>query len=236
MAAFLDVGDVGGRPLPEIPVEPLGNFSRGERTADRIVADSRLDGVNLADSAIANELAGEAISRVGALLASGLEDFVVLARCLVHRLAFLDRQGQGFFAVDVAPRLHRGDRRQRVPVVDRADGHRVEILAVEQLAEVVVLGAIRSDSRGGLVASLVVNVANRDELDAVLLHRRLHDASSLAADADRAHHDLVVGADPPWSARGLFLLGGDNLLGIPKGKAGGDKAPHRPLEESAARE
>ena len=96
MAALLDIGNVGRRAFPEVPVEAFGNGSFGERAADRIVADPGLDGVDLADPAVADELAGQAVAGVGALLAAGLEDAVILPRGLDHRLAFVDGQARGF--------------------------------------------------------------------------------------------------------------------------------------------
>ena len=59
--------------------------------------------------------AGQAVAIIRALLTSGLEDRVVLSGHLDHRLAFLDGQGEGFFAVNVASGLHGSDRGQRVP-------------------------------------------------------------------------------------------------------------------------
>ena len=147
MAPFLDVGDVGRRAFPEVPVELLGDRYDGERAADGVVADPGLDGVHLADPAVAHQLAGQAIARVGALLAAGLEDAVVLAGRLDHRLAFLDGEREGLLAVDVAAGLHRGDRGQGVPVVDRADRDGVQVFLGEQLAEVFVFVAVFADLR-----------------------------------------------------------------------------------------
>ncbi len=89
-------------PFQKSQSRPSGTADFRERAADRVVADPGLDGVDPADPAVADQLAGQAIAGVGPLLAAGLEDAVVLPRRLDHRLAFLDRQRQGLLAIDVA--------------------------------------------------------------------------------------------------------------------------------------
>ena len=78
VASFGDVGNIGRGAQPEVPVEALGNGGFLERPADRVVADPGLDGVNPAEPAVAHQLAGQSIARIGPLLAAGLEDAVVL--------------------------------------------------------------------------------------------------------------------------------------------------------------
>ena len=56
-----------------------------------------------------------------------------------------------------------------MPVVDRADRDGVDVFLGEQLAEVFVLVAVVADLLGGLFAAVVVEVADRDELDSGLL-------------------------------------------------------------------
>jgi hypothetical protein len=56
--------------------------------------------------------------------------------------SFADEAGHRFFAEDVFPRFHRGDGNERVPVRRRADGDAVDILAVEDVAEVGVPGLV----------------------------------------------------------------------------------------------
>jgi hypothetical protein len=71
----------------------------GPRYDDAVAdLDAGLDGMHLADPAVAHQLAGQAISRVGALLAAGLEDAVVHAGGLDHRLAFVDGERVGLLA------------------------------------------------------------------------------------------------------------------------------------------
>jgi hypothetical protein len=68
----------------------------GPRYDDAVAdLDAGLDGVHLADPAAAHQLAGQAIARVGTPLAAGLEDVVVHAGGLDHRLAFVDGERVG---------------------------------------------------------------------------------------------------------------------------------------------
>ena len=174
-------------------------------------------------------------------MAAGLEDPVVLPRGLDHGLPLGDGQRQGLLAIDVAARLHRGDRGQGVPVVDRADGDGVEVVAGEQLAEVAVGGAVALlsvlDDLRPRLAAVGIEVAHRDEPDPLLLHRGLHDRGALPSHADGAHHDLVVRPDPPPRPRLLLLLGGEHLVRIPRRQPGTDgQKSERPIQESASRE
>src|SRR5205823_10426326 len=120
----------------------FGNGGFTERAADWVVADPGLDGVDSADPTVAHELTGQSIARIRPLLAARLEDAVVFPRSLSHRLSLLNRQREGLLAIDVAAGLHRGDRRQCVPVIDSADRHGVKLLLGQQLAKIVVGMAI----------------------------------------------------------------------------------------------
>ena len=183
-------------PFQKFQSRPCGNGNFGEGSACRIVADPGLDRVDLADPAIADELAGQAITGVGSLLAARLEDAVILPRGLDHRLAFFDGQAKGLLAVYVTAVLHRRDRGQGVPVIDRADRHRVEFLAGKQLAKIGILMTILTDHISGLLAVFRIDITDRHELDSGLALGPFHVAGALPADADGAHHDLVVGTAP----------------------------------------
>ena len=195
MTSFLDIRDIRGRAFPEIPVEPFGNLAGLEGAADRVVADAGLGRVDLADASVANQLAGQPVAIVGALLAAGLEDAVVFSGRLDHRLAFLDGQRQRFFAVDVTAGLHRGDRGQRVPVVDRADRDGVQVFPW--------LSSSRKSwySWQSLPTSLAAFLAWLESMSQTatnltpgFLLAAFHDASALPSHTDGRHHDLVVRA------------------------------------------
>ena len=97
---------------------------------------------------------------------------------LDHGLALGDGQRQRLLAVDVLALAHGVDGDQGVPVVGRGDDDGVDVLAVEQLAEVLVgfdftyrfLEAVAGllDLVHGPVAVAAIHVADGDVLDAVL--------------------------------------------------------------------
>ena len=106
-------------------------------------ADADGHDLDLAQPAAPDDLGrlAEIAEDVGPLLAAGLEDAVVLPGRVDAPLALGQRQRERLLAVDVLARLHRLDRRDRVPVLGRGDADRVDVLAADQLAEVGVRGA-----------------------------------------------------------------------------------------------
>src|SRR5579872_7492828 len=69
------------RTLPEVPIEVGRDGLNLERAADRPAGKIGVDCLDLAETAVSDELAGESEPLVGALLAAGLED---TARLLPH--------------------------------------------------------------------------------------------------------------------------------------------------------
>lgn len=87
---------------PHIPVEAGRGGLRRQVTGAGWIGDVvDEDGLDLADVAIADDLAGQAEFLVGALLAAILINAVVMAGGADDRLAFVDGQGHGLFAIDV---------------------------------------------------------------------------------------------------------------------------------------
>src|SRR5208282_152307 len=115
--------------LGPLPVRRLGQVGTATRLA-------HANGLEIADPAVANQLASAAEVVVGPLLAARLEDHVVLANRVAHGAALDDGERQGLLAVDVFPRLAGLDHRDRVPVVRCADLDGVDIVAAQDLAEI----------------------------------------------------------------------------------------------------
>ena len=98
----------------------------------------------------------------------------------------------GFCTVDVGPGLDGGDHRQGVPVVGRGDQDDVEVLLLEHLAVVaegprlLLRGLARGDDLGGLGQHLLVDVAERDDLDRRHLDQAQQVALAVPAGADQA--------------------------------------------------
>ena len=68
---------------------------------------------------------------LAALLSADLEDAAGLLDCVADAEAFVDREGQRLFAVDVAARVQGGQRDRHVPVVGRADGDDVRFFSFQ---------------------------------------------------------------------------------------------------------
>ena len=141
----------------------------------------------------------------GTALGADLDDAAVLAGRGDHLPAFPDVVGEGLLDVDVLARLAGPDGGQGVPVVGRGDGHGVDGLVVEQLAEVAVGCDLFAPVLEGLelvVQDLLVHVAQGGDPDArdraepgdELAAASAHAAGSLdPAEPDHGHADLGVG-------------------------------------------
>ena len=100
----------------------------------------------------------------------------------------------GLFDVDVLARRAGHDGRQRVPVVRRRDDHRVDVLVVQQLTEILVaLGAGAAVGLRPLDARLV-DVGNGHQLRFFDLFEVGDVPQPDQAAADEADLDAVVGA------------------------------------------
>src|SRR5438105_10791471 len=73
-----------------------------------------------------------------ALLAAGLKDALCLARDRNQPFALVNRQRERLLAVNVLACFHRGQVDERVPVVRRAIDEGVNVVALQQFAEVLV--------------------------------------------------------------------------------------------------
>ena len=97
---------------------------------------SNLDAAHLADAPVAHELASAPEILQRALPASRLPDSGVPLLRVRHGAAFHQAVRDRLFAVDVQAGVQSGDGGDRVPVVRRRQGERVDVLARKQLAEV----------------------------------------------------------------------------------------------------
>ena len=163
-------------------------------------------------------------------MAAGLQDPLVFAHGLDHRLALANGQRKRLLAVHVFAGLGRHDDHQSVPVIGNHDGHGVDVFASQQIAEVVVgvtalvlasvppLRVKRVDfvlsrlTTQELVRRLVavagrIHVADRDDLDVVLLQESGQIKRALVAVADEPHRDPVAGRG------GSEHRGGDDIGG-----------------------
>src|SRR5262249_6265522 len=171
-----------------VPVHRLRRRVGGNRVLPRaergVAVDPRLDHVQLADDARPVQLPRLGVGDRADALAADLQD----APGLLHRgddaEAFVDLLDHGLLDVDVLARFHRIGGDARVPVIRRADDHRLDVRPCEHLA-IVARGedlAAPDLLRAGEAA--VVDVGDRRELDARDAQRAARIGRSLSARAD----------------------------------------------------
>ncbi len=141
------VGLARRRALPQIPVE-RGRHGNRLAVADgfpRIVIPA-LGEVGAADQArvdLVDDLDGV---RGRALLGAHLHQLAVFLLRFDQQRALAGIVAAGFFNVDVLPGLKSEDGHRRMPVIGRGDGDGVDILALENLAKVLLALRRRSPS------------------------------------------------------------------------------------------
>ena len=172
----------------------------------RVNGQADLDGVQLADASVADQLAGNAELGSGALLAAYLEGTFLGADRVTDGTAFHERHRERLLDVDVLAGQRPGDDQLGVPMLRGADGDGINVTVLEQLA--VITEGLHCD---GFVAPhslrigtldvgfrvlepFRVEVADGDDAGDVVLEdaRHIHVVGDAAA-ADLADLDLVAG-------------------------------------------
>ena len=191
-----------GRAAPEVVVDPVGDRLGAVREADRgarLVAEAGRH-LHRAELALVDVLDGLADAGGRAALGPGGHDPPVALRRLDRLAPLPDVVGDGLLAVDVEPRLAGPHRHQRVPVVGRGDGHRVDLRLLEHLPEVREgrrLAPLLLDPGGALAEDPAVHVAQGDHAHPLELVELLHQTVAAAAQPDHAHPDVAPRADRP---------------------------------------
>ena len=161
--------DVGGGPSPEIEVEPGGHRCRRVDQPDArppLVAQ-RVGHLHCSDLPALHEVDRVAHPGHATALCTHLAHPPELAGPLRHHAPFLDGVTARLLDVDVLAGLHRPDAHEGVPVVGRGDRDDVDVLAVEDAADV--LDVLRLVGR---VLELLL-VAAGDAWIAIADHREL---------------------------------------------------------------
>ena len=234
MAALRDILDRRRLALPEIPVQAGGHGRRAERPLAEAGRQPDIGRLELADAAVADELARQPEHLRAALLGAGLQDDAVVAHRLDDVAALADRQRERFFAVDVLVRAGARIIHQGVPVIGRGVDDHMDIRVRQRLAVIRVdLG--RGLALGGKLLGRgrgvgLVHIADGHNLAEIAGVARIAPAHAAAADEQDAR--AVVGG-----RQFFLLLGGQHLaLGEPQRQAGHGRGQRGPLEESAARD
>ena len=181
---------------PEVVVEFLGRVLR------IVVAELVVVGLPGASDDDPAELAGADVIERGdelagaALPGADLGDPLVLLGGGGHRLGFADVVTDRLFEIHVLAGLAGQDRRQGVPVVGRGDDDGVDVIAVEDLAEVLddfrTLALLLFDVVGRLTGVAGVDVADHRDRD-LLINERIHVRATHPAASDQGDHGGVEG-------------------------------------------
>ena len=169
------------------------------------------DFLDLAQLAAAHGRHGPAEQRVliAALLRADLKRLTGPLDGRDQLLAFVDRQRQRLFAINVLAGIERGQRDGGVPMIGRADRHGFDVFPLEQLAVVFVDVRFFEMRFFGRVGILAKDVANRHDVGPVLLGS-IGDRRPAASHADGAENRPVVFrfvgrsplGEPMWQVRG----------------------------------
>ena len=221
-------GYSGQGPQPHVPVEPLGQRLGREVLVLAHAAAGDVRQFHVADQPGVDHLECLAVLGRVALLQPGLEHAIVPPHGVDHRAGLPDRQRDRLFTVHVLACLGRADGDRRVPPFAGDDDHGVDVVAGQQLAEVVVrLEAVEQTAGlfrtigslqplGRVVAAPRVDVAQGDQLHVVVARENAEMAASHHADADRTDRDPVAGrrrAVGPQHGAANHQRGGDRTGG-----------------------
>lgn len=195
----------GGGAEPEVPVEAgFGGFG-GEVAPAAGAADADVNFLDLAEGAIADQLAGSTEFAGGALHGAGLEDATVFAYGIDQGSGFVDGLGEGFFAVDILASFGGENADEGVPMVGGGHDDGVDVGPGQEVAEVGVggadlgavgsafLGVVLFDGIAGVVPALGIDVADGDDGHVGAVETVSEEVSALGTVADEAEVDFLGG-------------------------------------------
>ena len=146
-----------------------------------VAEDQAAGHVDVADQPVPHVVDGLAHRLRAAELHAVLDDPAMLLGRLDHLPPFVDVVAPRLLDVHVLARLAGPDRRQGVPVVGRRDADHVDVLAVEDAAEVGLglglVAVLGGELLGPLGKDLLVGVAEHGDLDALRAHEAARCAS-----------------------------------------------------------
>ena len=142
-----------------------------------------------------NDLGRLAVMIGAVLLGADLHDAFVLPGGFDDGPAFADRGGQRFLDVHVLAGLAGVDAAKRLPLAVGGHDDRVDVLIVEQLAEIVVRSdLLAADLPAGPGQSLRVQIADCRDANAPHGEEGRHQLPAASAAPNQAHVDGVIGA------------------------------------------
>src|SRR6266516_2759836 len=184
---------------PQVIIHARGNFAR-TGSADGITPaiDNAAGQFHFAELAVVNVSDGLGQRAVGAVLRSALANATQLARHLHDPAAFADIVADRFLDINILARVHRPNRRQRVPVVRRRDedcGDRLVIENHAQILDCLWLGTfLRDQVSGDLGGAIAIRIADVSDLTIRKPGELARVLFAANAATDDGHCDFVVGA------------------------------------------
>ena len=130
-------GRIGRGPSQRSQSSPGSIFSAGRSQGTAGIAETALHALDLADAAVEHQFAGHAELLHGALHGAGLQDAVVGIDGPQDFDRLVDVVRQRLFAIDVLAGPQGGQGDEGMPMVGRGDAHGVDVVAADDLAEVV---------------------------------------------------------------------------------------------------
>src|SRR5687767_13458998 len=138
MATLLDVFNISGRAFPQIPVESSRHWRRAEWAFSFSGRQDGVDVLELANATVADEFARQTEIFPAALLTTGLEHALGLFYRANELFTVFNREGEWLLAIDIFAGAHRGERNERMPVINRPANDNVNIVALHHLSEIFV--------------------------------------------------------------------------------------------------
>src|SRR5262249_45673461 len=143
-------------------------------------------------------------TRAAAALGAGLTDLAILTCNLDNAPALADVVANRLLDVHILAILHRPDGRQCMPVIRRGDGHDIDVLILDDAANILLeVGSVALrplNSFHGRIDHTRIGIANRRDDAIVAVGEAADMAHAAPAHADNGDPKLVVGASPDAGA------------------------------------
>jgi len=161
---------------------------------------SDLDGFEFADAAVADEFGHPMIDGNRTVFSGGLEDAAVTFDRVAENATFPNSES-GFFTANILAGFDGGKRHRHVPMIRRSDHDGVDIIAGNDIAEIIVGGAVfivvfLVGDFAGSITIVGIHITNREYLRIGLGEEAAQiDRGTVTADADTADGDPIAGGD-----------------------------------------
>lgn len=194
--------ELRGRTAPEVEVDAFGDWLGATDLFDgtpRFVAGSAAV-LEFPERIPFQPFDGGFESAGGTALGSALDNSVIFQRSSCELSSFPNGVGYRFFDVDIFSRLCGPDGGEGVPMIGCSNHYGVDVLALEEAANIAVgcdglSGVVRLLFKDGFTVgdAFSVDVAEGDETRIFGVQRVLEDAGATSADADSRNADGVIG-------------------------------------------